>query len=69
MKCFAILIAVVGVSHRLVQVQTPSSGDCPCVDASLCLPLSPPSHPKDEVVAFPAYEIYGAGYVSVRKQL
>jgi hypothetical protein len=35
---------------------------CPCSDPALCKPLSPIPQPKDEVVAFPAWEIYGGGY-------
>ena len=35
---------------------------CPCSDPALCKPLSPIPQPKDEVVAFPGWEIYGGGY-------
>lgn len=34
---------------------------CPCGDPSLCRPLSPTPKPPDEVVAFPAWQSYGAG--------
>lgn len=42
----------------------PASSDdnCPCDDPKLCRPLTPAPKPQDEVVAFPAWEIYGAGY-------
>ena len=49
-------------SHGATRRPGKSDDDCPCDDPKLCQPLSPAPKPQDEVVAFPAWELYGAGY-------
>lgn len=42
---------------------------CPCGDPSLCRPLSPTPKPVDEVVAFPTWQMYGAGLSELEYKL
>ena len=57
-----IMVAATAAITAALLLAAASAGGCPCGDPSLCRPLSPMPKPKDEVVAFPAYELYGAGY-------
>ena len=54
-------LLVVATAQPASRLET--SDPCPCDDAKLCRPLNPaPPEQRDEVVAFPGWEIYGAGY-------